>query len=85
LPLHGVTLNNISAETCPVDGALYIPFRIIYSISRLLSFFLPDPQGLARVIFFKYPGNAQQRKNQEIFSLAQVFDFLDFLRENCIK
>jgi len=75
LPLHGVTLNNLSAETCPEDGALYILFRIIYSISRLLSFSLPNPQGLTRVIFLNTPGMLDKEKNQEIFSLAYVFDF----------
>ncbi|MCJ7741731.1 MAG: hypothetical protein MUO95_03500, partial [Methanoregula sp.] len=66
---------NISAETCPVDGALYIPFRIIYSISRLLSFFLPDPQGLARVIFLNIPGMLNKEKIRRSFLLHKYSIF----------
>lgn len=35
----------------PEDGALYIPFRIIYSISRLHVCLLPDILRKATVIF----------------------------------
>jgi hypothetical protein len=71
LPLHGVTLNNISAGTYPEDGALYIPFRIIYSISRLfpfLCFRTAEGAGVPCMSFQKV------MEKEEIFSFqANVF------------